>query len=112
MEKIKKYRFTSAIFGLSFALVLWASLRAYFILRASSQPLILHFSEYAGITRIGSATDILLLGIFALTIILVNFALAMSLNAREGFLGKLITGATLFLAILTFIAISVILSVN
>ena len=110
--KVKKYRLTSAIFFLSFVLVLSASLRAYLELGSSSQPLILHFSEYVGITRIGSAADLLFPGIFGLIVIAVNFALAMAFNEREHFLGKLITGATAFLAILIFIALSAIISVN
>lgn len=111
-QKVQKYKVTTLTFLLSLILVLGGTIWAYVTLHSSSQPLILRFSEYAGITNIGNIWDVMGLGAFGLLLVAINFFLAINLQEREKFLGKILTGATLFLAILIFITLSAIISVN
>lgn len=111
-QKVRKYKVTSLAFLASFILVFGGTIWAYVTLHASSQPLILRFSEYAGITKIGTITDVIGFGVFGLFLVAFNFFLAINLQEREWFLGKLLTGATFFVAVLIFITISAIISVN
>jgi hypothetical protein len=103
---------TSLTFLASFILVFGGTVWAYVVLHSFSQPLILHFSEYSGITKIGSVSDVMGFGVFGLLLVALNFFLAINLQERERLLGKILTGATIFLAILIFIALSAIISVN
>lgn len=111
-RKVKKYKVTSVTFLASLILVFGGTIWAYVMLHALTQPLILHFSEYSGITKTGSIVDILGFGTFGVLLIAINFFLAINLQERERLLGKILTGATLFLAILIFITLSAIISVN
>ena len=56
--------------------------------------------------------DLLNTAIFGLVVVLVNFGIALALEERDRFLGKLIAAATAVFAILLFIGFSVIMSVN
>ncbi len=111
-QKVKKYKVTSLTFLASFILVFGGTIWAYVALHSFSQPLILHFSEYAGITKIGGVLDVLGFGAFGLLLVAINFFLAINLQERGKLLGKIITGATFFAAILIFITLSAIISVN
>jgi hypothetical protein len=111
-QKVKKYKVTTLTFLLCLILVSGGTIWAYVTLHVSSQPLILRFSEYAGITTIGNIWDIMGLGAFGILLVGINFFLAINLQERERFLGKIITGVTLFLAVLIFITLSAIISVN
>lgn len=112
LELSKKHRLISGIFAVSFFLTVYASIWSYVALGSSSQQLILRFSEYEGITKTGGILDLVLLGCFGCLLVIVNYILALLLEEREHFLGRLLTGATLFTAVLIFIAVSAIISVN
>lgn len=112
LKLTKKHRLISGVFAASFFLTAYASVWAYAALHSSSQQLILHFSEYNGITKTGGITELTLLGVSGCILVAVNFFLALLLEERERFFGRLLTGATLFTAILIFIAVSAIISVN
>ena len=111
-ERIKRSKAVSIAFGASALLVMGGWLRAYFALRATTQPLIIHFNNYEGINQIGGMGDLLNTAIFGLVVVLVNFGIALALEERDRFLGKLIAAATAVFAILLFIGFSVIVSVN
>jgi hypothetical protein len=112
LELARKHRLISGIFAASFFLTTYSTIWAYVALHSSSQQLILHFSEYGGITKTGDVAQLVFLGASGCVLVLVNFFLANLLEDRERFLGRLLTGATLFAAILIFIAVSAIISVN
>lgn len=112
LQKFLHNRLISSIFLLSFLLVLGGMLWAYFALRGISQPLILHFNDLAGITRIGDAASFLGVGIIGILGVAVNFVLAIELEARDRFFAKLLASATLFMAALLFISFTAIISVN
>ena len=95
LKLAQKHRLISGVFTVSFFLTIYSTVWAYVALHSFSQQLILHFSEYGGITKTGGVSE-----------------LAHLLEERERFLGRLLTGATLFTAILIFIAVSAIISVN
>jgi hypothetical protein len=79
---------------------------------ASSGPLILHFNDTIGITAIGSFASLLLMGILGMVIVIVNFFVALGLEARDKVLGKIVAVMTLVLAVLLFLAFAAIIKVN
>lgn len=85
---------------------------SYSVLRHVRQPLILHFNNLVGIDYIGSAADLAFLGVFGLLSVLVNTCLALELDERDWFWGKLLIAGTAGFAVLLFIAFAAIISVN
>lgn len=112
MRRILEHRIISAAFLTGFILIVAGWLRAYFTLRNVSQPLIVHFSNAAGINQIGGMKDLAAVAIFALVLLALDFLLSLELDERDPFLGKITAAAGLFLAILIFIGFSAIISVN
>ncbi len=78
----------------------------------SGRPVILHFNELSGITRIGTAADLLAAGVFALVAAAAGIAVAFELDRRDRVLGKLAAAVVLAAAVLLFIACAAIISVN
>jgi hypothetical protein len=109
---VKDHRFAAGVFLASFFLTVYASAWSYAALGSYPQQLILRFNEYSGITKTGGVWEAVLLGLSGSVLVIVNFFLAILLEDRERFLGRLVTGATLFAALLIFITISAIISVN
>lgn len=79
---------------------------------AASGPLILHFNDMAGITSIGSFGDILWMGVLGIAIVVINFFIALNLEARDNVLGKIVAAMTLVMAILLFLAFAAIIRIN
>ena len=107
-----KHRILYSIFLASFALVLGGTLWAYFALRLSSGPVIIHFNALSGINLIGSFWSIVGFGATGLVMIAANFFIALELEERDGFMGKLVAAETVLLAGLIFVALAAIISVN
>jgi hypothetical protein len=112
IETIKKHRLITAVFGVSFALAAGGWLRAWLYLRQVNQTLILHFNNVSGISLVGGVGDLAGFGVLALVVVGVNFILALALEERDWFLGKLLAAATLAFSILIFIGFAAIISVN
>lgn len=85
---------------------------AYSALRDVQGPLIIHFNNFVGINQIGSLTVLLGVGAVGAVAVLINFFIALELEARDRFLGKLVVAATLLFSILLFISFAAIISVN
>lgn len=100
------------MFSASFLFVVGGTIWSYLALRGIAQPLILHFNNFAGINQIGSAANLLRIGGTATIFVLLNFFLALELEDRDAFLGKLLAAATLFFGILLFIGFATIIGVN
>ncbi len=101
--------------GLGLAAILFVAggwIWAYFTLRRIAQPLILHWNALIGINLVGGLSDLTVIGIFGLSITLVNFFIALTLEERDRFLGKLVAGATFFFGLLLFITFAAIIGVN
>ncbi|HUC31210.1 MAG TPA: hypothetical protein VMR99_00770 [Candidatus Paceibacterota bacterium] len=113
IEKIKKCRFVSLLSLASLAL---ATGGFFWVLgalgTASSGALILHFNDMAGITAIGSFDTLLWMGIVGIAIVVINFFVALELEARDGALGKIVAVMTFVMAILLFLAFAAIIKVN
>jgi hypothetical protein len=113
LKKIKKYRLVSALSLASFA---FAAGGFFWALDALSNdaagPLILHFSDMAGITSIGSFGSFLWMGAFGVAIVVINFFVALDLETRDNVLGKIVAVMTLVMAILLFLAFAAIIRVN
>ena len=111
-QKLKKYRVLGTLLGGSFALVVggwaWASLA----LRGLSRPLIVSFNDIQGVTGTGAWTHLHGLGGVGLVLVIVNSFLALELERRDRFWGKLVAAATLALSALIFIAFASIISIN
>lgn len=87
---------------------LWAFLR----LRGLSQPFIIHWNAARGINQIGGPADLVIMGAFGVMVVIANFFIALELDVRDRFLGKLISAATLFFAFLLFLTFRAIIAVN
>lgn len=113
IEKIKKYRLVSLLSLASFAFAAGGFFWAVGALGgASSAPLILHFNDMQGITSIGTFGDLLLMGAIGMLIVVIDFFVALELEARDPVLGKLVAAITLVMAILLFLAFAAIIKVN
>ena len=111
-QKSYKPLFFYGSFGASGLFVLGGWLWAWLALRGIQSPLILHFSDYTGINQIGGMAEIHGLGTTGVVIIILNFLLARTLRERELRWTAILTGATLFTAVLLFTALAAIISVN
>lgn len=113
IKKIAQYRLVSllSLASLAFAAggFFWALGALQYI---SSGPLILHFNDIQGITSIGNFGGIILMGILGIAIVVVNFFIALALEARDRVLGKIVASVTLVMAILLFLAFAAIIKVN
>lgn len=113
IKKIVRYRAVSALSLAAVAFVLGGFLWAYFTLRSVSQsPLILHFDDLEGITSVGALSAVVFVGILGLAATVMNFVIALELEARDRFLGKITAAVTLAVAVLLFISFAAILNVN
>jgi hypothetical protein len=110
IEKIKKYRLVGLLSLVSLAFAaggfFWA------LGSETSGPFILHFNDMAGITSIGSFGNLLWMGILGIAIIVINFFIALDLEARDNVLGKIVAVMTLVMAVLLFLAFAAIIKVN
>lgn len=111
-ESIRKHRLLTGAFAVSFSLAAGGWLWAWLALRKTEQTLILHFNNRAGINLVGKVGDLTGVGVLALVVVAVNFFLALALEDRGWFLGKLLATATLAFAALIFIGFAAIISVN
>jgi len=111
-KKILKYKLVSSLFAVSFLLALGGTAWVYAALRGAGGPLILHFNDISGITQIGSFDELVWVGVTGILIVILNFFIALELEARDWFWGKLLASGTLLLAILLFIGLAAIISVN
>jgi hypothetical protein len=111
-NKFLKYKTISIVSLISILTALGALLWAYFSLRGVGGPLILHFDDIEGITSVGSIGNLLFTGFLGTLITFINSFLAVELEDRDPFLGKLVAGLTLIFAVLLFIAFAAILNVN
>jgi hypothetical protein len=113
IEKIKKYRLVSLLSLASLAFAAGGFFWALGVLHGmSAGPLVLHFNDMAGITSIGRFGDLILMGILGIVIVIVNFFVAIGLEARDPALGKIVAVMTLVMAILLFLAFAAIIKVN
>lgn len=112
-KKILRHRIVSAIFFGSFLLVAGGAAWAWAALAGvTGSPLILHFDDIEGITAVGGAGSFVFMGILGVAVVLLNFAIALELEERNPFLGKITAGMTAIFAILLFIAFAAIINVN
>ena len=113
IDKIKKYRLVSLLSLASLAFAAGGFFWIFGALRsASSGSLILHFNDMAGITAIGGFGNLLMMGILGIAIVVINFFIAIELEARDNVLGKIVAAMTLIIAVLLFIAFAAIIKVN
>ena len=112
LKRAAKFKVVSASFALSFLFIVGGWLWAYLAFKDISQPIILHFNSSDGITQVGSLADLAWVGLLGSVIMVVNFFIALILEERDWFLGKLAASATLFISILLFIGFAAIIGVN
>jgi hypothetical protein len=113
IKKIKQYRIVSLLFLASFAFAAGGAFWAFIALAgAGSGPIILHFNDMTGITHVGRYWDIVVMGILGMVIVIVDFFIALDLEARDNVLGKIVAAVTLIMAVLLFLAFAAIINVN
>lgn len=111
-RRISKSKVLSAVFLTSFGFVSAATIWTYVATKNVGGPIVVHFNNVSGINQIGTFVDLLLVGVTSAVAVIINFFLALELEKRDLFLGKIVAAATLFLSILIFIAFAAIISVN
>ncbi|HTY39699.1 MAG TPA: hypothetical protein VMC43_01235 [Candidatus Paceibacterota bacterium] len=113
-SQLKRHQPVALAIGVSFVLVLAGWIWAYTSLRGISQPLIIHYNAGldSPVEMKGTIWDIFDIGGFGVLVVVLNGILAVRLDERDWFLGKLIAGSTFVFAVLIFIAFSAIISVN
>lgn len=122
-KKIVRSKAVSVMSLAALVLALGGALRAYAVLGGASggsggtfgtagTPLILHYNDLLGVTAVGGIGVVAFMGIFGAAAVLLNFFVALELDARDRFLGKLAAAATLVFAALLFIAFAAIMNVN
>ena len=84
----------------------------YALSGSGAGPFILHFNDMASITSVGDLNVIIFMGALGIVITVMNLFIALALEERDAFLGKVMAGGTLIFAILLFIAFASILNVN
>ena len=72
----------------------------------------LHFNDISGITDVGNLWGIVSMGILGVAVTVIDFFIAMELEERDRFLGKMVAVASVLFAVLLFIAFAAILSFN
>jgi hypothetical protein len=113
IKKIIKYRLVSLLSLASLAFVLGGSIWAYAsLLNSGVAPFILHFNDIDGITRVGGIENLVLMGILGVFMVVIDFFVALELEARDKVLGKIVASVTLVMAILLFLGFVAILNVN
>ncbi|HVM76883.1 MAG TPA: hypothetical protein VMU07_01895 [Candidatus Paceibacterota bacterium] len=113
MKNILKHRTVSAIFLLALLFALGGGLWAYFSLSAlGTGPFILHFNDMFGITSVGDIQPIAAMAVLGVVVVVMNFFIALELEDRDGFLGKIAAMGTLVFAVLLFVAFAAIINVN
>ena len=113
IEKIKKYRLVSLFSVVSLAFAVGGFFLVFDALGgAASGSFILHFNDMQGITSIGSFGDVLWMGVLGVVIVVINFFIALDLEARDNVLGKIVAVMTFVMAILLFLAFAAIIKVN
>ena len=110
--KILKFRLVSGLFLLSLISVAGSYLWAYLALQSVGGPLIIHFNSESGINQTGTLVDLLWFVVTAILVVIINFFIALELEARDWFWGKLLASATLFFALLILVGFASIISVN
>ncbi|MCR4328158.1 MAG: hypothetical protein NUV53_01435 [Patescibacteria group bacterium] len=109
---IAHHRLLAVILTASFILIIGGMVWAYVALHSIAQPLIIHFTERAGITEVGSLFSIMQNSVFWLLLCMVNSVLAVVLVDRDRFLSFFVAGGMLLVSILIFIWFAVIIHVN
>ena len=112
MRLIVKDKYLRAVFGISFAILIFIFLLALLKLGGVTAPLIIHFDAYKGIDFLGGKMEVFGILISVFSMLLINAFLADFLYNRERFLSYIFGFAGLGLMILILIVVSVIISVN
>lgn len=112
-KKFLKDRMVSILAALSACFVAGGTLWAYFTLAGINAPVfIIHFNDVSGITEVGSPSMIIFVGVFGLLIVAADWLIAVALDERDPFLGKITAVVGLLFSVLLFIAFAAILNVN
>lgn len=110
--KILKDKTLSAVFGMSFLILLAFSVFVFLKLSGGEASVIVHFDAYRGIDFFGKSSDVFGILASAAAIVFINALLADFIYNRERFLSYLFAFASLTVSVLILIAVSVIISIN
>ena len=112
LSHVIKDKYLRVISGLGLFVWLLALMIFYATLSSTITPLIIHFEVNKGIDFVAGRAQVFEILALALIIILINLFLTNFLYNRERFLSYIFSFASLELAILILIAISVIIGIN
>lgn len=112
LQKFLKFKIITVSFAIGYFLVVLGWIWSFLALKGDKQPLILHFSNSGGISQIGGVKDLTTVAVFSLIFLTADFLLALELEERDWFLGKMLAAGAVFLSILIFIGFAAIIGVN
>lgn len=114
LKKTLRHKTVSALSVAALLFVWGGAVWSRIVLHPVSEqsPLIVHFNDLEGITSAGTSAILVFVAVLGTAIVLMNFAIALALDERDRFLGKLTAAITLVLAILLFISFAAIINVN
>ncbi len=111
-RKIIRHPIVGALCFLALIITLGGWLRAYLVLRGINQPLILHFNPLVGINQVGNIWNLARVAGLGVTVIVLNYLIALELEERFPFIGKLLASGALVFALLLCVAFAAIIGVN
>lgn len=111
-ERLIRQKIVGISFLAGFLLIAGGFLWSFLSLRGLAEPFIIHWNAARGINQIGGLMDLIIMGAFGELVIIANFFIALELDVRDRFLGKLVAAATLFFAFLLFLTFRAIIAVN
>ncbi|MDO8516209.1 MAG: hypothetical protein Q7S28_03095 [bacterium] len=112
IRRAPHHKATLTLSVVSAMLVLGGMSWAYGVLYDSSRPLIIHFTNFDGITGYGKIEDLIAVGIFGLVAVLINSYLAWEFDDRAPVFARVLMTGTVFIALLLFIGFAAIINVN
>ncbi len=113
IKKIQTHWLVSILSGAALLFVIGGFLWAYIALkRSGAGPYILHFNDAQGITQVGGIDLISGVGLFGTVVVIIDALIALELDSRNRFLGKIVAVMALVFSVLLFIGFAAILNVN
>ncbi|MBI5220857.1 MAG: hypothetical protein HY978_03430 [Candidatus Liptonbacteria bacterium] len=112
LNKVIRHPLIGALCALALMVTLGGWMWVYLTLRGIGQPLILHFNPLVGINQVGNVWNLARIAGLGVTVIVVNYLIALELDERYPFVGKLLASGALVFALLLFVAFAAIIAVN
>lgn len=82
------------------------------LISLSNRPLVIHFDDINGVTKMGNFTDIISIAATGIIVTVLNFFISIEVEKKDKFLARIISVVSILFAVLLFIAFTAILTMN